>query len=491
MQIRHLLDHSLQASGEFPEAEAVPFAMPTGFKELPGEVQDQILSNLLCNFPRPKTTDPANDGKYIGEYTQCAHIPWDIDMRPLDDADPGVRKRASRVMLTTNQFICIKSTSINLLPLFNAAQVPIVACSLGPCGGDLVGKLSKFFILTHRIEKLGIIDTPRTRVRSSMTSTPKPWGRSRQCLEMLELAGVTVPEQQDFVILRRDLDIFCRALDGADSGYYRFGACTEHKLTLHGPFRDILDEDIPILDPSCFLQYYRETLRGFANFTVHNMTDEEGALKISQRVQEEVATPEIGEVSEYVIRQMTKGDQQMGLKQPVVAAHTYARASQELVWLYSRGVLPQGAGSPPSSLLAELFFMLERRQAAAWMNMLEKVLAAIESAAQNGPDDAKARGERLEDYCPRCFVDLVYDTMVYELPRPLRHNQTFEQTATVLYQAAKAARLGDVGSKITWAMIHRAQQLAPQDEDIRCEVALTDKCIRPWILTWISEQRAE
>ncbi|KAL1867278.1 hypothetical protein Daus18300_006397 [Diaporthe australafricana] len=466
--------------------------MPTAVKKMPGEIQDMILSYLLCSFPRPETTDPANDGKYIGEYVQCAHIPWNIDLRALDDPDPWVRKRASRVMLTINQFICVKSASINLLPMFNAAQVPIVASRLGPFGGDLVEKLSSFFILTHQIEKLGIIDAPRPSFKSSMTSTPKPWGRSLEYLKMLKLAGETVPEQQEFVILRRDLDIFCRALDGADSGYYQFGACTENKLTLHGPFRDILDEGIPIFSPSRFLQPYRATLRGFENFTVQSrIEDMKEALDISKEVRETVATPRIGKVVEDANRQMSKGDVQMALDQHAMAAHTHARASQELVWLYSRGILPRETADIPSPLLAELFFILERRQAAAWIEVLEKVKAAIDKAAQNGPDDAQARGELLKHCCRRCCVDLVYDTLMHQPPPPLRHLQTPQQTAMMLYQAAKSERLGDVGSKETWSMIHRAQRLAPQNLDIRCEAALIDKRVRAWDLRWISEDEME
>ena len=453
--------------------------LPAFFKTLPGELQDQILTDVFCAFPRPETSDPANNGKYIGEHSGLGMMPWKIDTKILGHPDPEVRGRARRVILTKNQFIYIKSESVNLLPIFHAAQVPIVAKGVGTWAKCGLKELSEFFILTHQIERLG-------GIISSRTSTPKPWGRTRQSLEALGLTDRHAPQLQEFVILRRDLTHFCRALDGADSGYHQFGACTRHTLTVNGPFEDIPTEDIPVLHPSSFLQPYQDILRGFPNFTIQGRTSPDLARDIETEVKGQIATPQPKDILEDVSRQMKQGDEHLYLNRPNQAAHTYARASQGLVWLYSKGLLPHKADSSPHPELAELFFVLNLRQAAAWLTVMQKKRKDGEGATRNRSDDTNSRSAQLEEGYSS-LVDLVYSTIVHQIPPPLQHKPSLYQSAIQLYHAVKADRLGDCGTILTWTNINNALRMAPHDNEIRREAELIHRRMTPWTLRWIPE----
>lgn len=466
---------------EAPNCESGLKAHRDRFKTLPGEIQDQILSDVLCAFPRPETTDATNDGKYIGEYSKLALMPWRIDTRILSYPDPEVRARARRVMHTVNQFIYIKSESVNLRPIFHAAQVPIVAQGLGNYARCRVEELSRFCILTHQIERL-------RGVHSSITSTAKPWGRAHQSLERLDLTVHGRPRLQEFVILRRDLTLFCRALDGADSGYHRFGPCTVHRLTVHD---NIYNEDIPNLSPSKFLQPYLETLRGFENFIIQGKIKPNVARDIERRVSGQVATPQPEDILEDVNRQMSQAKEYLNLDRPIQAAHTYARASQGLVWLYSKGILPRGAGGSPCPELAKLFFELDLRQAEAWLTVMQKRHDAADGATRSKPDEAQPRGDEFEGRGDPAkyssLVDLVHSTVVRQIPPPLEHRPSLHQAATQLYHTAKADRLGNRGSMFTWTNINNALRMAPEDDEIRREAELIHRRMSPWSLRWIPE----
>lgn len=450
---------------------------PYIFKQLPFEIQDLILTRLLCDFPRPETSDPANDGRYIGEHSRLAEMPWEIEARALRHPDSAVRARARRVMLVTNQFVYIKSESVNLLPIFQAAQVPIVAMGVGKWARSRVEELSEYFILTHQIERLGGIG-------SSITSTGSPWGRTRKSLERLSLVGRHVPPVQEFVILRRDLALFCRALDGADSGYHHFGECTTHTLTVHGPFDDILTEDIPILDPSNFLKPYKEILRGFENFTIQGRIRWHTARAIEKKVQGPPSTPQPEKIIEDVIRQMSQADEEK-LKRPIQAAHTCAKASQGLETLYNKGILHEEGFRAALPRLAELFFLLDMRQADAWLAVMQNRHDSGQGAARKkGDDDAQAEQDCGDPKDYSSLVDLVYDAVCHTAPALLRYRPSVHQSAVQAYQTAKADRLGDRASLSTWENINSARREAPEDDEIRREAELINKHMSAWTLRW-------
>lgn len=457
------------------------------FKDLPGEIQDQILAHVLCDFPRPETTDPANDGKYIGEHTKLAFIPWRIDTRILGYPDEEVRARARRVMLTKNRFVCIRSQTVNLRPIFHAAQIPIVTARLGEYVWPGLEELTGYIILTHEIERLGYSSS-----RSSMTSTAKPWGRAHYSLEKLRLTVHGRPQLQEFVILRRDLALLCRALDGADSGYHRFGQCTRHTIILHGPFTEILTEEPPILQPSRFLQPYLDILRGFENFTIQGEIEPALAEEFEATVETQIEPPRLDDVLEDLDCQMSKADELLNLDRPIQAAHTYARASQELLWLYSKGILPRAADSVPFKELAEWFFKLDMLQAEAWLAVMQKRHDAAEDANPNRHHDAQSRNGQVDEDCgdPTAYsslVDLVYRTVVRRIPPPLELLPSPHQSAMQLYYLVKADRLGDCGSMYTWENINQALRMAPDNDNIRREAELIRKRMTPWSLRWIPE----
>lgn len=455
------------------------------FKELPWEIQDHILTDVLCDFPMPETTDPANDGKYIGEHTKLALIPWRIDTRILGYPDEEVRARARRVMLTKNQFVRIRSQTVNLRPIFHAAQIPIVTARLGEYVCTGLEELTGYFILDHNIERISYF-------RSSMTSTAKPWGRTHQSLEKLGLIVHGRPQLQEFVILRRDLALFCRALDGADSGYHRFGPCTSHRLIVHGPFTEILTEDIPILHPSRFLQPYLDILRGFERFTIQGRIEPALAREIEDGVENRVASPRLDYILGDLDRQMSQADKLLNLDRPIQAAHTYARASQGLLWLYSRGVLPRADDFTPFPELAERFFELDMLQAEAWFAVMQKGHDAAEDVTPNRLEEDQARNGQPDEDCGdpagySSLVDLVYRTVVHQIPPPLEHMPSLHQAAMQLYYLVKADRLGDCGSMLTWTNINNALRLAPDDNNIRREAELIRKRMTPWSLRWMPE----
>lgn len=384
-------------------------------------------------------------------------------------------------MFSINQSIYIKSESVNLQPIFHAAQVPIAALALGRDDRCRVEELSEFFTLTHQIERLG-------GVGSSMTSMAKPWGRTHQSLERLGLTAPGRPQLQEFVILRRDLALFCRALDSADSGYHHFGACTRHTLIVHD---DIITEDIPLLDPSNFLRPYLDTLRGFENLTIQGRIKPDVAREIETRVSDQIATPRPKNILEDMKRQISQADKHLSLDRPIQAAHTYARASQGLMCLYSKGILPRRADCSPYPELAEILFELDLKQAKAWLTVMQKRHDAAEGATRSRPDAEQPRGDQLEDPGDPAryssLADLVHSTVVHQIPRPLEHMPSLHQAATQLYHTAKADRLGNRGTLFTWTNIRKALRMAPEDEEIRHEAGLIHRHMEPWTLRWIPE----
>lgn len=457
------------------------------FNKLPGEIQDQILAHVLCDFPTPETTDLANDGKYIGEHTKLALMPWKIDTRILGYPDEEVRARARRVMLTRNQFVCIRSQTVNLRPIFHAAQIPIVTGRLGEYVWPGLEELTGYFILTHEIERVGYSSS-----RSSMTSTAKPWGRTHYSLEKLGLTVHGRPQLQEFVILRRDLALFCRALDGADSGYHRFGQCTRHTIILHRPFPEILTEEPPILKPSRFLQPYLDILRGFENFTIQGRIEPALAEEIEAEVESQIESPGLDDVLEDLDHQMSQAYKLMNLDRPIQAAHTYARAWQELLWLYSKGILPRAADSTTFPELTERFLNLDMLQAEAWLAVMQKRHDAGEDITPNRQHNTQSRNGQVDEDCddPTVYsslVDLVYRTVVRRIPPPFKHLPSVHQEAMQLYYLAKADRLGNCGSTFTWENISQALRLAPYDDQIRREAELIRKRMEPWSLRWIPE----
>lgn len=454
------------AGGTQPTCNLPPF-----FKQLPSELQDKVLRFVLCDFRRPETSDQANDGPNDGIYVekcgQLAVMPWRMDTRILDHSDEEVQRRARRVMLVTNRLVYIKSESLNLLPIFLAGRVPIVIRVNGSWARSRVEVLSKYFFITHRIESRG----------HSITRTVKPWGQSRSSLKANGLDDNFVDGQQEFVILWEDLVLFCRALYGAYSGYHRFGACTRHAIRLHCPLENLLNEHIPLLHPSRLLQPYRETLQGFEKFTVQGSIEESLARTIRSEVGKRAATPRPTDIIEAIGLQMSKGDTQLTFNRPTHAAHAYARASQELLVLESRGVLPLGADSSPVPELASLRWMLDMRQANAWLTALQSKRAAAEnSSTPHMHGDAHAHGGNSKEerrLRQRMFDlrELVYNatTLITGPPEALRYEPSNQEQALQLYYAAKADRLCNHAFEETWDNISEARRLDPGNAEIRRE----------------------
>jgi hypothetical protein len=452
----------------FTDAEAKSDCnLPSFFKCLPFEIQDHILRYILCDFPRPEKSDPTNNGIYIGEHQDLALMPWRIDTGILNHPDEEVQRRARRVMVVENQLVYIKSETLNLLPIFHAARVPIVTMGIGRWTRSRVEVLSKYFHITHQIELQG----------RSITGTGKPWGQTHQSLEAIGLKGPHVPKVQEFVILWKDLAHFCRALDGADSGYYRFGLCTEHTLGFHRPCEDLLEEHIPILCPSRLLHPYRDILRGFESFTIQGRIAHNLARAIEMEVGSPIKTPRPNDIVQALIRQLWRGNGQLTFNQPVDAAHTFARAAQELMVLHSKGVLPRRADGSPWPELAELYFELEQRQAKAWLFALEK-------------QENAAEGSQRKEVQPSTIRQLVYNATpnLFLPPPPLRHKPSDHQHALQLYHVAKADRLSDTGDWQTWLNIDRACSLDPENATIRREAELIRKHIQEWKLRRRSER---
>jgi hypothetical protein len=427
--------------------------LPPRFKELPFEIQDHILRYVVCSFATPETSDPENNGIYIRTDQDLAEMEWGIDTRLLEHPDERVRKRATRLMLVENKLVHIRSESLNLLPIFHAAQVPIVTMARGRWDRSGVDALSRYFHITHQIElEDGWIEY-----------TEKPWGHTQEFLRQRHLVGTGAPKITEYVILGRDLAHFCRALNGANSGYVLFAQFTWHTITFHGPATDMLGENIAILDPSIMLKPYREILRDFENFTVMGRVEHDLANTIEEDVGRPFEKPQPHEIAEFLRREVGRGQDKLRAHQPLEAAHTFARAAQVLVMLDSKGVEPlESPDVTPAPVLANIYFKLQHRLAAAWLCALRHV-AADDLITTYAGGWRRSKSVQLTE-----LRDLVY-AATSDLPWFLEYTPSNSEESFLLYHRVKADRLSGIGDRNMVLVIEQARFLNPQSTRISRE----------------------
>lgn len=199
------------------------------FLDFPAEVRDYVYVLVVCDFPQVKSTwDEA--GKFATVPTDLAVMDHKIETAILR-VNRQVYSEAKSVMLKRNQFIRLVAPEHLILAPLVSKQVPIVLIN-SPF-------LNKFegFIMTHTIKD-----------KEGPSHSGKDW---------------------DMMILQRDLDLFCQGLQRAEIGVPRFCSRTEHRITIHDPFKKTSSPDfMNFKNQERLLKPYRDHLRGFVSVRV-------------------------------------------------------------------------------------------------------------------------------------------------------------------------------------------------------------------------------
>lgn len=265
-----------------------------------------------------------------------------------------------------------------------ATQIHVVAQ-----GRQAVRFPREWCIATHRM---------KSQYSGALVKTSHPWGLdSTSDFPSHHLGSSTLTHMaQYFVILRRDLPLFCRGLEGADSGYDCFGANTVHALQFR-PNTVLYPE---MLDPKHanaegIMEVYKETLSGFKNVFVHipdapggPWSDTEKEIwRLGAELEREVRKHRPGPTPGGLLKDL-EVRRQRGLAllergERTQAAEIFARASQHVHWLQSRSYLWQikaRGGENFVRRLADLYFDLNSKfpllsRSSAWYQLAPIVVS--------------------------------------------------------------------------------------------------------------------
>lgn len=226
--------------------EQQPPEKPFRFLDLPLEVRNAIYNVILCT-PPPPVLWPLEQQDVLDVPKELSYICHPLETQILR-ANRQIHSEAKDVMLRGNQFVRIRGRSAHGMSDFVRTtmqwrQIPVLATTAS-FRASLMG-----FVMTHIVDWIG----------------------SEESLD----AAHTLYDGQDgiadFVILRRDLDVFCETLALMGIAYFGdFDVSSRHLLEIHNPFDDTLSPGfMSEVNQERLLQPYRDHFRGFTSVTLH------------------------------------------------------------------------------------------------------------------------------------------------------------------------------------------------------------------------------
>lgn len=246
---------------------------PFRFLDLPLEVRNGIYNVILCT-PPPAVFWPLEQQDLVGVPEELSSIRYPSETQILR-VNRQIHSEAKDAMLRGNQFIRIRGRSVNgggdnmasfVHCIMRWRQIPILATT------ESFRDSFKGFVMTHIIE--WVLD-----------------GRSPGEAPVMD--DMRDPDV-DFVILRRDLDVFCEtfAFLGVAEGD-NFDICCRNLVEIHNPFDSTLSPGfMSEVNQERLLRPYRDHFRGFTSVTLDGHVSSNVAETVQQDLaQEQLASP--------------------------------------------------------------------------------------------------------------------------------------------------------------------------------------------------------
>ncbi|KAK2603119.1 hypothetical protein N8I77_009599 [Diaporthe amygdali] len=398
---------------------------PFRFLDLPREVRDEIYDGILCNWPQG-TAKRAENQQNVCLPRKILVMDHKIETAILL-ANKQIYQEARQILIKGNQFIHIKmrmSYIIVTKVIFEALQVPVVTIKNG-CST----RFNDFLVMRHSID-------------------------------MLDGASEV---EFDAILLRRDLGLFCKALDSARIAIPHFLAKSKHEITIHNPFTKTSSPDyLNRKNQGRLLEPYRNRLRGFDHVKIGGSIDSDLAKAVVADVtmESDYGTPH--QFLAELLWLKEKGNQAFRQNCIIaaedawrIAANAISRASTGRTWSH----LKEAGGKDFTDRVSELYFQLQS-------NLTHKLIKDMQASA---PDrDVVQSSARLAWGSVREAQEVAKTLGTDWQPSD-------EQCAKLCYRLAVAHRLGKGNLLIAEASILYARVILPDDKMIQREKLLIEE----------------
>lgn len=407
---------------------------PFRFIDLPLEIRNGVYNVLLCS-PPPPNLRPLEYEDLLRDPTGLAYIDHPPETQILR-VSRQIHAEARDAMLRGNQFIrvitCGANTCKTVWSLMLGRQIPVVRTTA------LARVSFRGFAMTHFMDRPG--------------DHPDPYWEPRG----------------DFVILRRDLDEFCKTLDYGIREYKGFDVTTQHAVMVHDPFDKTLSpEFLGQKNQERLLQPYRDHWHGFTRFLVHGAVEAGLADSLRQSVAEEdVCSPR--DIIDQMRRNKDLGNWHFKQGSFHEAAKAYASCYNQALRTRARNswATVKAAGGPEFIRpFAELFYQ-------AKLNAAHNIL----TYARDGPELSSETIQTLSikaDEHLQDAEDMAWNILDHE-PHWL---PTLAQMAKLSFRRAIACRI--VGElDLAKSYLDTARLQAPSDPVIRHEAEEIEGLLR-------------
>lgn len=399
---------------------------PFRFLDLPLEVRNDIYNVILCTPPPPELW-PLEQQDIVGLPRKDSYLCHPLETQILR-VNHQVHFEAKDVMLRGNQFIHVRVRHSHNIASFvqqmlRSRQIPIRVIEHESRGLHLKG-----FVMTYLID----------------------W------VEEIPLHAVHLPlDDVEFMILRRDLDVFCETLAFLGTATMaKFDEGSRHTVEIHNPFDGTLSPDfMSEMNQERLLQPFCDHFRGFKSVSIYGHV----SPRVSEAVQKCLAKePSPEEVLAEVQHVKDLGNSFFRQKEFHKAAAAYWTACHKAQAVKSRSswshIRTQGGVSFVHAL-AELYFQI-------CLNAAQNMMAYLRHIYDTYDPICHREGRIAEQYINTAKrISQVFDSVWVP---------TLAQMAKANYRMACVQRaMGNVQEAKIW--IDQARLQAPSDQIIRRE----------------------
>lgn len=184
---------------------------------------------------------------------------------------------------------------------------------------------------------------------------------------------------QEYIILGRHLDLFCKALSRPGPYHLDFGTSSEHQITVHNPFEKTRDSSyIGRKNQERLLQPYREHLRGLAFVKIGGNVESALAREVEAQLWS-APVPEPQGIINDLLRQKALGTRHYKAKKTELSFDVWVLAVIETEEFCKSSVYPpqvvSEGGKEFTDQLAEVLFALNMNLARNAISKIRKLLA--------------------------------------------------------------------------------------------------------------------
>ncbi|KAF9700437.1 hypothetical protein EKO04_001964 [Ascochyta lentis] len=406
------------------------------FLDLPREIRDKIYSTLLCSFdPRPDSWKPSVDPFLDPDFMNALSIAEHAIDTSILLTSKQIHREAYDIMVKTNRFVRLTTSSgLPIRLLLNHLRVPVVTDNKESVEGF------QGYVLSVSL-------TASKDLQQRPVST----------------------DNCDFMLLSRDMDVFCDTLADGDVHIPRFGLKVAIKIAVAPgreqstpAYKDPISDFFSEKTQKVLLQPFRTRLRGFKKVKVRGLVSREIAEAVEEEIAQDAASDPEAVVSNFQT-QKDEGQELYKSNEIEKACLKWQDAALEIEQLHqgsSWSMLTEKGGVPFVTRLAELYFLMKLNSAHVQINAMQKGGLYADVMAK--------------DALTTALLSLRKDHWM----RGFRWRPTDVQRAKWRYRHALFLRLDGDPSTISGAVssIESAHRLLPNDAGIARE--------RETILAW-------